>query len=199
MALQPWHLSWSCMVPFVLLLFRRGRECWTSMTNDTFVFEQDAEGHEYVVFAKTETTKNHQGGYKQRDIDYLDQIMYGPGVEILKYLLGKLHPDYERLFQHPLVAFISDAHCFKKEPMGENMWGNIMQRISGKARLSMRYTCHCVRASTITIIYRAGIDTPSIMSISANIRAQQDYFLASRILAILRSVSARPRSQRFTA
>ena len=43
-----------------------------------------------------------------------------------------------------------------------------MQRISGKAGLSMRYTCHCVRASTITILYRAGIDTPSIRSISKN-------------------------------
>ena len=41
-----------------------------------------------------------------------------------------------------------------------------MQRISGKAGLSMRYTCHCVRVSTITILYRSGIDTPSIRSIS---------------------------------
>ena len=145
---------------------RRGREGWASMTKDTFVFEQDAEGHEYVAFAKTETTKNHQGGYKQRDIDYSDQRMYGQGVEILKYLLGKLHPDNERLFQDPLVAYKSDGHWFKKEPMGKNTLGNIMQRISSKAGLSMRYTYHCVRASTITILYRAAIDTPSIRSIS---------------------------------
>ena len=145
---------------------RRGREGLASMTKDTFVFEQDAEGHEYVAFAKTETTKNHQGGYKQRDIDYSDQRMYGPGVEILKFLLGKLHADNERLFQHPLVAYKSDGHWFKKEPMGKNTLGNIMQRISGKAGLSMRYTCHCVRASTITTLYRAGIETPSIRSIS---------------------------------
>ena len=92
--------------------------------------------------------------------------MYGAGVEILKYLLGKLHLDNERLFQHPLVTCKSDRHWFKKEPMWKNTLGNITQRISSKAGLSMPYTCHCVRTSTITILYRAGIDTPSIRSIS---------------------------------
>ena len=41
-----------------------------------------------------------------------------------------------------------------------------MQWICGTVGLSMRYICHCVRASTITILYRAGIDTPNIRSIS---------------------------------
>ena len=119
-----------------------------------------------MAFAKTETTKNHQSGYKQRDINYSDQRMYGPGAEILMYLIRKLHPDNERFFQHQLVVYKSDGNWFKEEPMGKNTLGNIMQRISGKAGLSMRYTCHCVRASIITILYRAGIDTSSIKSIS---------------------------------
>ena len=150
---------------------RRGREGWASMTKDTFVFEQDTEGHEYVAFAKTETTKNHQGGYKQRDIDYSDQGMYGPGVEILKYLFGKLHPDNERLFQHPLVAYKSDRHWFKKEPMGKNTLGNIMQRISGKAGLSMHYTPATVWGRQPSPYSIALASIHQALDLSANTRA----------------------------
>ena len=42
----------------------------------------------------------------------------------------------------------------------------MMTNISKKAGLSMIYTCHSVRASTITTLYQAGVPTQSIVSIT---------------------------------
>jgi len=41
-----------------------------------------------------------------------------------------------------------------------------MKGLSQKAGLSKPYTNHCVRASTVTILYQAGIDTQQICSIT---------------------------------
>ena len=41
-----------------------------------------------------------------------------------------------------------------------------MPRISKKAGLSKVYTCHCVRASTVTTLFHSGIDTRRICSIT---------------------------------
>ena len=115
------------------------------------------KGKEYATYAATEKTKNHQGGYKQKDLDYSDARMYGKGVVLLKFLLSKLHPDLNRLFQHPLKHFESGGHWFKKEPCGKDTLGKIMQSISKKAGLANIYTCHCLRASTIISLLKAGV------------------------------------------
>jgi hypothetical protein len=145
---------------------RRGREGWAVMTKDTFVVKQDTEGHEYVTPTVTETTKNHQGGNKQKDIDYSDQRMYGPAVDIFKFYISKLNPKSNRLFQTPLRTFQFSAHWYSSEPMGKNTLCEIMKAISRKAGLSCIYTCHSVRTSTITKLYQAGISPQSIIAIT---------------------------------
>ena len=146
---------------------RRGREGWTSMTKDTFTVKTNDEDIAYVCMTHTEVTKNHQGGHKQHDIDYSDQRMYGPGVEIYKHLMSKLHPKTNRLFQNPLNCYSPDAAIwFKNEPMGKNTLSTIMKRISTKAGLSQQYTCHSVRASTVTTLFQAGVTPQSIIAIT---------------------------------
>ena len=145
---------------------RRGREGWITMTKDTFTFQKDSEGHNYVAFAVTETTKNHQGGYKQCDTDYSDQRMYGPGVDILRFYLKKLNPANPRLFQHSLAAYKLNEHWFRNEPIGKNAITNMMSNMSKCAGLSTVYTNHCVRATTVTALYCAGVPVQSIMAIT---------------------------------
>ena len=156
---------------------RRGREGWTNMTMDTFKIQVDSEGISFLTPAQTETTKNHQGGYKQSDVEYTDQRMYGPGVNIYQFYMSKRNPKCSRLFQTPLKNFqISDA-CkstdstmvdlwYKNEAMGKCTLGTIMQRISKKSGLSQVYTCHSVRVSTITTLFQAGIPCQQIMRIT---------------------------------
>ena len=58
------------------------------------------------------------------------------------------------------------AVWFSKHVIGKNTLGNMMQRISKKAELSRVYTCHCVRASTITTLFWAGVSPQNIMAIT---------------------------------
>jgi hypothetical protein len=152
---------------FFLCFFfgRRGREGWASMKKDTFIVLEDSEGHAYIATNKTETTKNHQGGHKQNDIDYGNQRMYG-GVYIYTFYLSKLNPKCDRLFQHPLLNYPAEGFWYRSEPIGKNPLSQMMQTISKKAGLSKIYTCHSVRASNITILYQAGVSTQSIISIT---------------------------------
>ena len=156
---------------------RRGREGWVAMTKTTFVFCTDSEGKEYVKYGATETTKNHQGGYKQKDTDYSDGRMYGIGVTLLKFMIGKLHPDLDRLFQHPGKVFDRNGPWYRKEPIGKDTMGKIMTNISKKAGLSTTYTCHCVRASTITTLLESGVDPTVIVQITKhkNVSSLQHY------------------------
>ena len=136
------------------------------MTKETFVFREDSDGKEFVTFSSTETTKNHQGGYKQTDTDYSDERMYGKGVILLKFLLSKLHPELNRLFQHPLKNFSQDGIWYRKEPIGKDTMGKIMKNISKKAGLSAEYTCYCVRASTITKLLENGVDPTIVIQVT---------------------------------
>ena len=47
----------------------------------------------------TEVTKNHQGGYKQSEMDYSDGRMYGLGVKMYNLLTSKLNPLNDRSFK----------------------------------------------------------------------------------------------------
>ena len=145
---------------------RRGREGWTEMNKSSFNIKTDSEGQKYVHMGVTEATKNHQGGHKPGDIDYSDQRMYGPGVEIMEFCLTKLNPECNRLFQYPMSNYAMDGIWFKNMPLGKNKLGVMMNTISKKAGLTQTYTCHSVRASTITHLYRAGIQASSIINVT---------------------------------
>ena len=154
-------------------LGRRGREGWRELTKNSLEFKEDDQGQEYVTIRHTEQTKNYQGGHKQDDQDYSDARMYGTPwsptdpVSSLKFMLGKLHPECEALFQTPLIKFEKSGTCwYKNEPLGKNSISQLMPKISKEAGLSQIYTAHCVRASTITSLHQAGVDAKQICAIS---------------------------------
>ena len=151
---------------------RRGREGWRDLSKNSFQIATDDKDRPYIFMIHTELTKNHRGGNKQTDQDYSTQKVYGSGghlniIEVFKFYLTKLHPNCSALFQTPLPHYTLDGHWFKNEPMGKkNTLGNIMKRMSKKAGLSQEYTCHSVRASTITILGHAGIESRNICNIT---------------------------------
>ena len=85
---------------------------------------------------------------------------------MLKFLLSKLHPELNRLFQHPLKNFSQDGIWYRKEPIGKDTMGKIMKNISKKAGLSAEYTCHCVIASTITKLLENGVDPTIVIQVT---------------------------------
>ncbi|XP_043193789.1 uncharacterized protein LOC122366071 [Amphibalanus amphitrite] len=157
---------------FYLCFFfgRRGREGWAQMRKDHFVIREDPDGKEYVTISKTEATKNHQGGSKQGDVDFSDQRMYGPGVEVFKMYQQKINHNSDRLFQTPKRAWTQDECWFRNEAMGKNSLSTIMQRIADSAKLSQRYTCHSVRATTVTTLHQAGVAAEDIVKVTKHKR-----------------------------
>lgn len=155
---------------FTLCYFfgRRGREKWRELKIGFYRVQQDAEGKEYITESLTEQTKNHQGGNQQRDQDYSDNHLYtAAAVNAFKLYCQKRNKEVEVLFQTPLKkCAISGALWYKAEALGKNTLGNMMQTISKKAGLSQIYTCHCVRASMITILYQAGVSPKEICAVT---------------------------------
>ena len=152
---------------------RRGREGWRNLNLNSFKVLQDENNLEYVTPCTTEQTKNYQGGHKQSDLDYSDQRMYSfnshlDPVKAYKLFIQKRNPDCDALFQTPLksVDLAGKDHWYKKEPMGKNYLSTMMQTISRKAGLSSVYTCHCVRASTVTHLHHAGVEAKKICQIT---------------------------------
>ena len=159
---------------FVLCYYfgRRGREGWRDFTTDSFEVKTDDKDRRYVCFTLTEITKNHQGGNRQNEVDYSDQRMYETGSQLcpvaaFELYKQKQHPQIKAFFQTPLMNYSIDQDCwYKKEPMGKNTLGSIMQRISKKAGLSETYSCHSVRASTVTTLGHAGVESRLICGIT---------------------------------
>lgn len=80
-------------------------------------------------------------------------------VGCYKLYVSKLHPDLQDLWQKPRESFGSaDSVWYCKTPLGKNTLYNMMSTISTRAKLSKRYTNHCVRATSISALDRAGFE-----------------------------------------
>ena len=137
---------------------RRCRENWAFMTKDVFIFDVDENGEEYVFMDSTRIL--------QRDAEDADKKMYGPGVVMLKYLIGKLNPNCERLFQYPDKSFRLHGKWYNPSPIGKTPFGKLMQTISQKAGLSEIYSCHSISGSIINGLYQGDPNNPTVRSAS---------------------------------
>ena len=72
--------------------------------------------------------------------------------------ISKLNPGIDPLFQTPKKVYDTNGCWFKCEPLGKNVITKTMPTLSRKAGLSQVYTNHCVRASTVTALHKAGIE-----------------------------------------
>ena len=85
-----------------------------------------------------------------------------------KYL-SKRNTACDALFQTPRDAFNdSDGVWYEKRPLGKNKLGSMMCEISQIAKLSKKYTNHCIRATAITALDQAGFASRHIMSVSGH-------------------------------
>ena len=156
------------------LFFRkRGREEQRKLTKTSFVFKKDANQVEYVEIAEQEKTKNHPSGISDK-ADEGDPKMFSTGaancpVQYLKKLIRVLHPGEAALFQRPKRKFdSSDEIWYDRAALGLNNLGKMMREISAAANLSQIYTNNSLRASSVTLLDKAGIPVHSIPQLSGN-------------------------------
>ena len=104
-------------------------------------------------------------GSRESDQDYHDVRMYETDVNSLldpvnlyEFYISELNPGTDPLFQTPKKVYNANGCWFNCEPLGENVITKMMPTLSRKAGLSQVYTNRCVRASTVTVLHKAGIE-----------------------------------------
>lgn len=152
---------------------RRGKEGLRELRSDMIVFREDAQGIEYATLGCVAHEKNHQGATGHQDNEHV-QRMYSTGkkscpVESLKSYLGHLNPDCSAFFQRPKTSgYVGKVVWYTDRPVGSNTISGFMSKISAAANLKTRYTNHCVRATTVTMLRDAGVAPNDIAAVTGH-------------------------------
>ena len=133
------------------------------------VFNRDGGGTVMFVSLGVDfMSKNCPGGFKVREFTSAGRITLPRHIFALQKLFSHLHPSIDRMFQrvhshwHPSVKV-----WFMKAPLG-HILGKMMSRITEKARLSNIYTNHCSRATSITLLKKAGFSDLAVCAVSGH-------------------------------
>ena len=90
-------------------------------------------------------------------------------VKSFKDYIHRLHPDCDDLKQRSHDSFNStDDIWYCNCPLGKNTLGKMMATISSVAGISDRYTNHCIRATSISALDRAGFEARHIIRASGH-------------------------------
>ena len=79
-------------------------------------------------------------------------------VKSFKKYISFLNPKIEYLFQRPKPSTPFCGPWFDAQVLGKNSLGNFMKQISIDANLSIVYTNHCIRATSVTVLDNCGIE-----------------------------------------
>ena len=164
---DPVSLQRKVFVELGLHFGRRGREGLRQLKKTSFTTKTDADGREYVTLTYSEFDKNHPDDQEK------DQRMYSvPGdpmcpVSSFKKYLSKLHPLCLTFYQRPNARYQYKS-WYVNAPLGVNTLNNMMKEISTAAKTSVTYTNHCLKATTGTVLKRAGVPVQDIMSVTGH-------------------------------
>ena len=137
---------------------RRGREGLYNLKKDSFVFLTDVRGRKYVTLKYNEADKTHHGIDSRENVK--EPRMYGTGDEFCPLLsfekyMSKLNTKCDRFFQRPIRSkkINESSVWYENAPLGINKVNMFMSRLSESAKLSKRYTNHCIRAFVSTHLH----------------------------------------------
>ena len=153
---------------------RRGRENLRELKYDCLDIKTDDGGNEYAEMTFNEATKTHTGdNLKDKDFEHKPR-MYATAQEncpilSLKKYMQKRNPENYYLFQQPRPNVIEeDEVWYTSRPVGVRILNDMMKTLSKEASLSRTYTNNSVRATTITLLAHAGVETCEIMKVSGH-------------------------------
>ncbi|XP_028415787.1 uncharacterized protein LOC114539361 [Dendronephthya gigantea] len=158
---------------FEIMFFfcRRGRQNLRDLKKDDFVIITNPQGQRCVVKKTDELTKNHRVNDAQAEeggMMVANGSPYCPVHSFEKYL-NHLNPVNEFLFQRPKYNCpVERVIWYDNMVVGQNTLGKKMKALSKQAKLSVEYTNHSIRATTITILDRNGYEARHIMSVSGH-------------------------------
>ena len=161
---------------------RRGKEGLRNLQKDSFEIKKSADGREYLEITFNEVTKKNQGDQTSSTADTLHNnhaiITEMEGslrcpVNSYKHYIENLHPECDAFFQYPN----DKKNGFERRPIGKNSLAGLMSTISKQAKLSKRYTNHCIRKTTATGMKKQGFDLREIANVTKhkNIQSLENY------------------------
>ena len=167
-------LTQYCWFNISLHFALRGAEVQTRLKKEDIVFATDSEGKEYATLRRDFLSKNCPGGVGGQEFKTCGRLQDPRQVQALKKLLSKLHPQVDRLFQRALQGPQADTKetWFMRCPLGHTVLREMLVRISKAADLSQRYTNHCLRATSITILKTTGFDDRAVCRLTGHKNAQ---------------------------
>ena len=166
---HPVSLQKKVFFEVVLYLCRRGMENLRKINIEDFEVRTFSDETRYIVYTKDELKKNArvndefmEGGFI---VEREDENC--PVKSFLLYV-SKLNPSLKSFFQRPKTRIPSEGPWFDNMVLGEKTLQGMMKKLSKEANLSHIYTNHCIRATCITLLDRAGVEARHIMAISGH-------------------------------
>ena len=166
---QPVGLLRKVFLEVMYYLYRRGEQNLRELKASDFTIVKGKDGIECVIKISCELDKNH----KEDSHEQAEGVMLATGrsncpVKAFKKYLDKISPKQTAFFQRPKTNAPHFGPWFDNIPIGEKMLGKMMKNISREAKLTMLYTNHCIRATTITYLDQAGYPARHIMSVGGH-------------------------------
>ena len=129
------------------------------LTKQSFAIKTEATGRKFVYQAADKLDKNHRGKDNADDCTGEGRMYEQDGpfcpVKALELYLAKLNPELSCLWQKPKAKEHfkeTDEVWYCKVPVGKNILGTLMTRISKELELSQTYTNHCIRTTAVSLL-----------------------------------------------
>lgn len=165
---NPTNLQYKVFLEISLHFGRRGREGWRDLKKTSFEVKKDSHGREYVTMAYQELDKNHRNNEEKTQVMFADPDSDLCPVKSFKLYREKLHKDLECFLQRPNPSYRKTGIWYVKQPVGVHLIGQIMKRISSEADTATQYTNHCIKATTATVLKKAGLQPLDIMAVTGH-------------------------------
>ena len=182
-------LQEECIFNILLHFQLRGRENLRAFTKDSFEFSEFQDGREFVSIKVPMLQKNVKASLNRKEFENLKsaKMVSQPNgrcpVKILKQYISKLP---EKTKDNTLFPGMKKDSFSEMTVLGKDTLGNLMGTLSMKARLSKRYTNHCLRVTGINLMHESGMNNTDIASITGhkNDRSIERYIRKSDVNVI---------------
>ena len=165
-----------------LFLGKRGRENQQLLKKHMLVSRETPSGEKYLEMSRERgavlATKNHQGGLDDKEDESNGKIFERPGskrcsVKLIEKYLSHLNPECSSLFQKPRSPCKSfsparDAVWYCSTPLGHNTLDNMLRFMTTRAGIIPHLTNHSIRATTVTVLSAANIESRYIKAITGH-------------------------------
>ncbi|XP_067658215.1 uncharacterized protein [Haliotis asinina] len=165
---SPVFLQYKVFLDIMLHFGRRGRENLAALRVTDLAVTTDAEGDMFVYMCTDEQTKNHQDdGDRARGRMYEKKDNTRCPVRSYVKYIRLLNKNCPKLFQQPNTKMEYNQHYYPIA-LGHNRIGSMMPNLSIKAGLSMKYTNHSLRATTVHVLDAAQVPSRHIMTVTGH-------------------------------